>query len=214
MAKRPLFIPQKKSVGVTRIDVEFVYVSGMARSQKQKCIRSLHQTIQNKGYAQRILEISTSSESPLGVKTSAFHLTIQDPIDGPLFVESVYHSTKLFQGKRDLSLRMLGSRDAKKKANALFQEFGAIDGYRYKGVSFPQHPKELCFTWLYFLGLQGLSQEETKSLVTFDGFTDLNFRSDSKGNCQAHAMALFVSLMLNGVKECWNLSWENLKDYL
>ena len=143
MATRPLFIPRKNSIGVTIIDVNFVYVAGMARSQKQKCIRSLHQTIQTQGYAKSILEISTSSELELGVKTSAFNLTIQDPKLGTVFVESVYHSSKLFRGARDMSLMTMDSRASKKRAKELLQKYGVIDGYQYNGIEFSHHPKAL-----------------------------------------------------------------------
>ena len=199
MAVRPMFIPQKKRVGVIGIDVDFVYVSGMARSQKQKCVRNLHHAIQNTGYAKNPLEVSTSSENPIGVKTSAFNLQITDPNKGSLVLESVYHATKRFKSKGvELSLLTLGARESKKKANALLEQYGEIEGYHYQGIDFPVYPKSLCFTWLYFNALKELSEDDRKQLCLFDAFTDLNFKSDGKGNCQAHAMALFVKADVNG----------------
>ena len=215
MAKRPLFIPQKKRVGLIRIDVDFEYVSGQASVQKRKCVRSLHKSIKNMGYIENPLEVSTASECELGIKTSAFNLNIIDEEKGELVLESVYHATKVFKNHGvELSLLRMGARESKKRANALLKKYGVIEGYHYRGIDFPEEPKSLCFTWLYFQALKYLPTKELSFLAQFDGFTDLNFKIDSMGNCQAHAMALFVSIYNHGIYEPWALTLPCLQSYL
>ena len=43
MANRPIFIPQTKIIGVQILNLDFTWHPGMATSQKQKSIRSLHE---------------------------------------------------------------------------------------------------------------------------------------------------------------------------
>ena len=60
MAKRPVYIPKLKSEssGVIIKDVEFKWFPGMAKSQKQKSITSLHEAA-NKLHIHNILEVSS-----------------------------------------------------------------------------------------------------------------------------------------------------------
>lgn len=79
MANRPVYIPCLKGQAlVTPVAVEFKWVAGMAVTQKQKSIRSLHEAAVKRNIAQ-VLEISSKSENPLGVKLSAFNLPFVMP---------------------------------------------------------------------------------------------------------------------------------------
>ena len=55
--------------------VEFTWFAGMAISQKQKSIQSLHEAAKRRLGDVPILEISSKSPDPLGVRLSAFNLT-------------------------------------------------------------------------------------------------------------------------------------------
>ena len=68
--------------------VEFEYIKGMSFSQKQKNVLSFHKSISEQFPGSRIIEISTKSQTPIGVKLSAFNLKL----DG-FPVECVFQSS-------------------------------------------------------------------------------------------------------------------------
>lgn len=80
MANRPVFYVSGKKV--QRKNIEFIWYSGFAVSQKQKCIRSLHVNISRFDSALNPLEISTKSESELGRALSAFNLKLDGHLSG------------------------------------------------------------------------------------------------------------------------------------
>ena len=99
--------------------VEFEYIKGMAFSQKQKNVLSFHKSIKERFPTSRIIEISTKSQEPLGVKLSAFNLNL----DGyPL--ECVFQSSKVFEGNIQF-------------ANLLFEEPKTAKQYIRENVTLP-----------------------------------------------------------------------------
>ena len=76
MAKRPIFkVSNKKDLFIEEVEIDFEFHNGLSVSQKQKSIRSLHQSAKDLGI-ENVLEISTKSESQLGNMLSAFILNI------------------------------------------------------------------------------------------------------------------------------------------
>jgi hypothetical protein len=77
VAKRPVyFVGQSNEIPVISKEIEFHWFAGMAKSQKQKSIQSLHQSIYDSlNPSLSILEISSKSENELGVQLSAFNLS-------------------------------------------------------------------------------------------------------------------------------------------
>ena len=99
MAERPLFIPirSKGSVGVELSYIEFKWFPGLSVSQKQKSITSLHESAKDKGCS-NVLEISSKSLDPLGIKLSAFNLMIQTQKKNKEFsMETAFQSSKVFE---------------------------------------------------------------------------------------------------------------------
>ncbi len=95
MANRPVYLPGVKGKAlVTPVSVEFKWVAGMAASQKQKSIRSLHKAAAERNIA-KVLEISSKSENPLGVKLSAFNLHIVTPSGMKTTVENAFQASKV-----------------------------------------------------------------------------------------------------------------------
>ena len=114
MANRPVYVPQKSATSfVQEIPVEFQWFAGMSVSQKQKSIASLHSAIQEQRGLKRVLEISSKSANPIGVRLSAFNLMV--PIgEQQVSVESAFQASKQFQnGGPYLDLLSMSSRDAK-----------------------------------------------------------------------------------------------------
>jgi hypothetical protein len=75
MAKRICFISTPSEYPIYKeIEVEFEYFNGFAVSQKQKSIRSMHESVNRMNKSLQILEVSTKSTNPTGVALSAFNL--------------------------------------------------------------------------------------------------------------------------------------------
>ena len=73
--------------------VDFEYYSGFAISQKQKSIRSLHDSYLKANPTAKLLEISSKSEFELGTQLSAFNLLFTDEATGTQYhIENVFQS--------------------------------------------------------------------------------------------------------------------------
>ena len=76
MASRPVFLPSDDdSSEVIVRTIEFDWFPGLSKSQKLKCVNSLHLSAKSQGIND-ILEISSKSDTPLGIELSAFNLSI------------------------------------------------------------------------------------------------------------------------------------------
>ena len=105
--------------------VTFIYIKGMAFSQKVKNVLSFPSSIQELFPNDRVLEISTKSSDPLGGALSAFNLTIDS-----CPVECLYHASKVFEdGTCFEFLKDYSPRDAKRYMRENVK--GELRGYRY-----------------------------------------------------------------------------------
>ena len=96
MVQRFVYIPSKLDTSlVDKRTISFTWFSGFSKSQKQKSIKSFHESIFKATGFRRILEISSNSENPLGVEMSAFNLKTSF---GPkkASVECFYQASKVF----------------------------------------------------------------------------------------------------------------------
>ena len=119
MATRPIFCPIANSngeVGVIEKMMDFKWHPGMAASQKKKSIVELHLVAKNNGF-NSILEISSKSESELGIALSAFNLCITTKLKKQSFtVETAFQGSKVFEnGGPYVDLIGMDSRGAKKR---------------------------------------------------------------------------------------------------
>ena len=196
MANRPVYLPGLKGKAlVVPVDVEFKWVAGMAVSQKQKSIRSLHQSAAKRNVS-KLLEISSKSENPLGVKLSAFNLHLTTPSGLNISVENAFQASKVFQhGGPYLDLLHVTPREAKKDLR--LSTSGDLKEFRLEGEDWPTRPLTAFYDWLYLSALRQ-SPMLAEQLLTFDGFTDIEFNPERSLNCQAASAALFVALSLRG----------------
>ncbi|WP_313166196.1 DarT1-associated NADAR antitoxin family protein [Massilia oculi] len=198
MAVRTVFLPaESMQVGVREINVNFTWYPGMAVSQAQKSILSLHQNAAEKGIC-NILEISSKSPDELGVALSAFNLKITTKKHGRIFsVESAFQGSKVFEcGGPFIDLFEATSREAKRDVR--LKQSGNLTGFSFYGMSFPLVPRTFFYDWIY---CNALVQNESliASLFDYDGFTDIVFNPEKSINCQAYSAALFVSLCRSGL---------------
>ena len=200
MAKRPAFYVSEKSDGVKRlvdvVMVDFDWVAGMAITQKQKCIDSLHSAIQNQRPAS-ILEISSKSREVLGVKLSAFNLGFTNPKTNQFIsVESAFQGSKVFDSAGPFTeLYSQNARDA--KIYFRDKKYGPLVRFDFYGQIWPLNPRTLFYDWLYLNSLHRTPHVADLALK-YDCFTDIEFNPKKSINCQAYSAALFVSLSRRG----------------
>lgn len=179
--------------------VNFTYYTGFAISQKQKSIRSLHENALAKHKGQKILEISTKSENPLGVRLSAFTMCITDKETGEKYpLENVFQSSKVYEnGGPYRDMLLLAPQDAKRDTR--HHTSGKLVGFSWKEWNCPLEPKTMFYDWIYCKALS-----EDQILVDrvmsagYTIFTDIEFNQNKSINCQARAMAIFTSLYGRG----------------
>ncbi|MFN0012869.1 MAG: DUF6977 family protein [Phycisphaerales bacterium] len=195
MATRPVFVPLVPARRVAERPVEFVWVPGMARTQIQKCIRSLHAAATERLRLDSLLEISTRSERGAGVALSAFNLMIPTTA-GPVPVECVYQSSKLFErGGPFLDLLTATPREA--RADERLTASGQLVGFIHDSESWGLEPKTCFYDWLYVRALA--AHPALAALVARTaGFTDIAFNPERSISCQARSAALYSVLFHTG----------------
>lgn len=201
-AIRPIFIPNKESIGVVEQDISFDWHMGMTAAVRRRSIQSLHKNAKNKGF-NNILEASSKSEQHIGIRLSAFFLKNEDGIP----VENLFQSSKVFKnGGPFLDLLKKMPREAKRDER--LRQHGEMTKFLYNDRDFPLEPKSLFYDWLYMKTLfecsnnYDLKEEFINS--NFDAFSDIEFNPKKSFSCQARTLALAVSLHQN----------ESVKDFL
>jgi len=198
MATRPLFIPNiSGEPGAEERLVDFKWHPGMAKSQKQKSITELHSVARSLGF-DRVLEISSKSEDELGIKLSAFNLLIETKKHKNIFtVETAFQGSKVFsRGGPYKDLFGLDSLSAKKDIR--LKESGQLVGFEFFGKKFPLEPRTYFYDWIYINALAG-NEELSTEVLSFDAFTDIEFNPKKSINCQAHSVAVYLSLVKTGI---------------
>ena len=175
MAIRPIYIstniPEKPFI---KRDIEFVWVSGTSKQQKYKRRDSLHLSISKKYDINKVLEVSTKSNIDLGVKLSAYNLTVKFPSGKEIIVEDVYQDGKVFD------------------------EFGKIVEFKYGNIVFEKDPFGMYYDYIYMLGLY-CHKEYHEELSKYDIFTDIEFNPKASLNTQARAAAIWNTLYRNNM---------------
>ncbi|MDL2346822.1 DarT1-associated NADAR antitoxin family protein [Campylobacter hyointestinalis] len=199
-AIRPCYIANYKNHNkgedlVLKEDIEFVFNSGFAPSQKQKNVVNLHNEIINLlGNSQKILEISSKSTEPLGYKLSAFNLNINLNDIDKIPLECAYQGSKIFEkNKKYDDLYFANPKEAKRDDR--LKNSGEIIGFEFKGNKFKTEPKSAFYEWLYILALKQ-NKHLAYDLISakFEIFTDIEFNPKKSISNQAKAAGLFCAL--------------------
>lgn len=201
MAQRPLFIPATEGPALVRTKyVEFQWFPGMAASQKQKSVDSLHAAACKLSGISKVLEVSTKSREELGVALSAFNLTFTTVKHKRTFsVECAYQGSKVFErGGPFIDIFGLTSREAKKDER--IHSSGRLTGFRFFGIDWELEPQTAFYDWLYINALKK-QPSVTEQLLDYSAFTDIEFNPERSINCQAYSVALYISLHKRGLLE-------------
>ena len=199
MAQRPLFIPQLDRSSLVRTTmVTFEWFPGLSTSQKQRSVESLHAAARHLGAIDRILEVSSKSKDRLGVALSAFNLTLTERrLPRRLSVECAFQGSKVFEkGGPFTDIFGMSSREAKQDVR--IKASGPLVGFRFLNVDWPLEPRTAFYDWLYITALRQ-NPDLAKSVSDYQAFTDIEFNPKTSINCQAYAVALYVSLRQRGL---------------
>jgi hypothetical protein len=191
MATRPTFLPVSSGSALVReVPVEFKWHPGMSRSQKVKNVHSLHHAAESHGI-QSILEVSTASETSIGLNLSAINLTIGTGTNKFSF-ESAYQGSKVFsRGGPFTDIYVMDGRSAKRDDR--IRNSGRIVSFSFRGEEYPITPPTAFYDWLYLNALYE-KPELIDGISTFKGFTDISFNPERSLNCQARSCALISAL--------------------
>lgn len=206
MAQRPVFLSISKPPYFKACDTFFEWHAGMSLSQKQKCIKSLHEAFLKIFKDRKVLEISSKSLQDEGVKASAFNLEKFVPsLNRKVPVECVYQGGKVFsRGGPFVDIYEKSTLEAKQDSR--LKESGHVVGFYYEGETFATLPKNAFYDWLYINALME-NENLANEILKYNAFTDIVFNPEKSINCQARAAAIFVSLHGLGLLEkCKNYS--------
>ncbi len=191
---RPIFIPNRNSIGVIERNIGFDWYMGMSAEVRKRSIRSLHQEAKEQGF-NHILEASSKSEQDIGIQLSAFFL--KNAKGYP--VENLFQSSKVFEnGGPYRDLLTLTPREAKKDER--LQNSGKLITFSFNNKDYPLEPKSLFYDWLYLNVLfseRNLLLREKFFESKFEAFSDIEFNPGKSFSCQARTLALCVSLYEN-----------------
>lgn len=164
----------------------------MAKSQRQKSIRALHEAARKKLGIEKILEVSSKSDSKLGIALSAFNLGIRTA-SGKVPVECVFQGSKVFErGGPYTDMYEKVPREVKKDPR--LRESGALRYFEWNGERWELEPKTAFYDWLYLMALRD-NPELAERLLEYEAFTDIEFNPEKSINCQAHSAALYRALV-------------------
>lgn len=193
MAKRPIFIPlhDGKRFVLERY-LDFSWHPGLSKAQKQRSIRSLHETAYREHGIRNILEVSSKSEQTLGVALSSFNLSFVTQKGRTLTVEAAFQGSKVFErGGPYIDIFDKAPMDAKRDLR--LKESGDLISFEFFGVSWELEPKTAFYDWMYINALLK-NKSLTNQITDVEAFTDIEFNPEKSINCQARSAALFCAL--------------------
>lgn len=195
MAKRPVFIPVTEGPTlVSTVLVDFEWFPGMALSQAQKSVESLHAAARDAVGVESILEISSKSKLELGVKLSAFNLMIKTVKHEREFsVECAYQASKVFERGGPFT-DLLSKTSLEAKRDPRLNLHGRMTEFVFFKQIWPLEPRTAFYDWLYMNALHK-HPEFSGDILGYEAFTDIAFNPERSINCQAYAAALYVSLV-------------------
>ena len=88
---------------------------------------------------------------------------------------------------------------------------GKLICFQFFNDRFELNPPTFFYDWLYINALNK-NNDLRQFVLNYKAFTDIEFNPEKSWNCQAYSVALYVSLVKNGVLEKALDSKENFKE--
>ena len=218
MAIRPVFqIGDGKNSLIEQINIEFEFHNGMAVSQKQKSINSLHKAAKDVGI-NHILEVSTKSEVELGNKLSAFNLKyFSNQMKKSITLEAAFQGSKVFENDGP-HIDLYTKEPFEIKKDERISKEKKIIGFDFEGVKWESEPKTAFYDWIYLKAVKRNIEDSQnpifEKLLNYSAFTDIEFNPKKSVNCQARSCALYVSLARNNILDIALKSKDSFLDIL
>lgn len=207
MATRPIFIPDPDGPLVNERNFEFKWFPGLATSQKQRSIESLHQSAVDCCRLSPVLEVSTKSPVLLGKELSAFNLSLDRGTRHPsILLEAAFQGSKVFAARGPYPTRGphtdLYSEKSGRKVKQFMKQFSEdkVTEFQFDDHTWPLTPRTAFYDWLYIKALRQRVKRGDKineALLKYKAFTDIEFNPKKSFNCQARSCALYVALLKN-----------------
>ena len=160
--------------------------NGHLLRQERENIYNLHRWIDT-NYGQKALEVSTKSETKLGVQLSSYSLKK----DG-VFIENEFQAAKKYEnGGPFLDLLRIKSKEAKRDAR--HRTSGTLIAYCKNGEEWPIKPSNAFYDYLYISSIiknYGVDID----LTEYDWFTDIDYNPRDSIRCQARPIAVYKLL--------------------
>jgi hypothetical protein len=200
MVIRSVYYIKNNSVVKENFDIK--WVSGLALTQKQQNIETLHYAISDRFSVEpdRILEVSTKSKTEIGRLLSSFNITLKIN-DHDYAFESVYQSSKVFQDGIFDTLQheewlKLDGYEAKKRSQEI--KLPLVE-FKFNQRSFSLEPKTMFFDWLY---ISCIKRYDLSFLINqYDYFTDIEFNPEKMVSTQANALCKYKWLIEHNLVE-------------
>lgn len=201
MALRPVFIPKYSGNALVDTDMtDFEWVPGLSKTQKIKNVINLHEAFskKNKFPLEKILEVSSKSVNPMGNELSAFNLYIfNESLNRKISVESAYQGSKVFEnGGPFVEIYEKTSIDSKRDDR--LKKSGKIIKFIYNNIEWDIQPENAFYNYLYISALV-CNEYYYQSLTDYQAFTDIEFNPKKSINCQAYAIAMYLSMKNRGI---------------
>ena len=151
--RRPIFCPSKLDDRLVETKViNFQWSTGMAKSQKQKSIKSLHENAKSEGISS-VLEISTQSPYEDGVPLSPFNLMMEFPNGDKFPVENLFFGSMVFEEGGPYT-DMYGMDTYKmRKDDRKTNWHHRVLQYDFDGTIWENVPETAFYDWLYLNAL-------------------------------------------------------------
>ena len=201
MAIRPVFVVDEgENSLIKEMNIEFEFHNGMAISQKQKSIRSLHEAAKDVG-VENILEVSTKSETELGNRLSAFNLSyFSNQMNKRISLEAAFQGSKVFE-KDGPHTDLYTKEPFEIKKDERIDREKRIIGFEFEGIKWQTEPKTAFYDWIYLKAvksnIEDLNNTIYEKILNYTAFTDIEYNPKKSINCQARSCALYVSLFKN-----------------
>ncbi len=181
--------------------------SALRKTAKMANSASLAETYSRNAQDARILEVSSKSTEPLGIKLSAMNLNINISIPKgnewqltTMKVETLYQASKVFKDSGDHpEWYSLNGWEAKKAAAALHKK-DQLAGFRLNGENYSLADGSMFYNWIYARAMCSTKNSElVKELKEggWNAFTDIESRRGQYA-CQAEALAIYTALARSG----------------
>lgn len=209
MATRPVFmVSTENAKHFCIVNTVFEFVGCFSPSKTKQSIESLHNSFLRLNPSKKVLEVSSRSNSNLGLKLSAHNLMLSTKNKNIFALDSIFYASQVFQNGGPY-LDLLNKDVSVAKHDKRLVKSGDLVGFKFFHLSFDVEYINAFFNYLYISTLHKIKENRifADELMQYDAFTDIEYNVGSYS--EAEACTLYVALRNKGLIEKALLSKEN-----